>query len=48
MKDSKQLTPRRREFLAEKIKAKLKGGDLDDIIKFLPAGGGEIKKAKER
>jgi predicted ribosome quality control (RQC) complex YloA/Tae2 family protein len=30
--------------LAKKIRSKLKGGDLDEIIKFLPAGGGEIKK----
>ncbi|MEK6863187.1 MAG: NFACT RNA binding domain-containing protein [Nanoarchaeota archaeon] len=30
--------------LAKKIKHKLKGGDLDDIIKFLPAGGGELKR----
>ncbi|HLD72210.1 MAG TPA: NFACT RNA binding domain-containing protein [Candidatus Nanoarchaeia archaeon] len=30
--------------LAKKIKHKLKGGDLDEIIRFLPAGGGEIKK----
>jgi hypothetical protein len=30
--------------MAKKIKAKLKGGDLDEIIKFLPAGGAEIKK----
>ncbi len=30
--------------LAKKIKHKLRGGDLDDIIKFLPAGGGELKK----
>lgn len=29
--------------LAKKIKAKLKGGELDDIIAFLPAGGGKIK-----
>ncbi len=30
--------------LAKKIKHKLKGGDLDEISKFLPAGGAEIKK----
>src|SRR3989344_3717935 len=30
--------------LAKKIKFKLKGGDLDDIIKFLTPGGAEIKK----
>lgn len=30
--------------LAKKIRAKLKGGDLDEIIRFLPAGGGEIRK----
>jgi predicted ribosome quality control (RQC) complex YloA/Tae2 family protein len=30
--------------LAKQIKKKLKGGDLDEIIKFLPAGGGEIKR----
>ncbi len=34
----------KKSALAKKIKAKLKGGDLDDIIKFLPAGGAEIKK----
>lgn len=34
----------KKSSLAKKIRAKLKGGDLDDIIKFLPAGGGEIKK----
>ncbi len=34
----------KKSALAKKIKAKLKGGDLDDIIKFLPAGGGEVKK----
>lgn len=31
-------------ILAKKIKYKLKGGDLDEIAKFLPAGGAEIKK----
>lgn len=30
--------------LAKTIKHKLGGGDLDDIVAFLPAGGGEIKK----
>ena len=30
--------------LAKKIKHQLKEGELDDIISFLPAGGGEIKK----
>ncbi|MBI2668318.1 DUF814 domain-containing protein [Candidatus Woesearchaeota archaeon] len=30
--------------LAKKIKYKLRGGDVDEIIKFLPAGGGQIKK----
>lgn len=30
--------------LAKKIKAKLKGGELDEIIAFLPAGGGEMEK----
>nr|MBT4247259.1 DUF814 domain-containing protein [Candidatus Woesearchaeota archaeon] len=34
----------KKSALAKKIKAKLKGGDLDDIIKFLPAGGAEMKK----
>jgi predicted ribosome quality control (RQC) complex YloA/Tae2 family protein len=34
----------KKSSLAKKIKSKLKGGDLDDIIKFLPAGGAEIKK----
>jgi predicted ribosome quality control (RQC) complex YloA/Tae2 family protein len=35
----------KKSSLAKKIKSKLKGGDLDDIIKFLPAGGGEIIKS---
>ncbi|MBI4983369.1 DUF814 domain-containing protein [Candidatus Woesearchaeota archaeon] len=30
--------------LAKKIKYKLKGGDLDEIIKLLPAGEGNLKK----
>ena len=30
--------------LAKKIRHQLKQGELDDIISFLPAGGGEIKK----
>ena len=30
--------------LAKKIKAKLKGGDLDEIIRFLPVGGCDLKK----
>ncbi len=34
----------KKSALAKKIKAKLKGGDLDDIIKFLPAGGADLKK----
>lgn len=34
----------KKSALAKKIKAKLKGGELDDIIKFLPAGGADIKK----
>ncbi|MDP3733699.1 MAG: NFACT RNA binding domain-containing protein [Nanoarchaeota archaeon] len=34
----------KKSSLAKKIKSKLKGGDLDEIIKFLPAGGGEISK----
>ncbi len=34
----------KKSSLAKKIKSKLKGGDLDDIIKFLPAGGGQIRK----
>ncbi len=34
----------KKSSLAKKIKSKLKGGDLDDIIKFLPAGGGMVKK----
>jgi len=34
--------------LAKKIKSLLKGGDLDDIIKFLPSGGGDIKKQRKR
>jgi hypothetical protein len=34
----------KKSSLAKKIRSKLKGGELDDIIKFLPAGGGDIKK----
>jgi len=34
----------KKSVMAKKIKSKLKGGDLDDIIKFLPAGGSEIKR----
>ncbi len=34
----------KKSSLAKKIKVKLKGGELDEIIRFLPAGGGEIKK----
>tara|TARA_Y100000310_G_C20669049_1_gene809233 strand:+ start:455 stop:1234 length:780 start_codon:yes stop_codon:yes gene_type:complete len=30
--------------LAKKIKHKLKGGDVDDIVKFLPTGGAEMRK----
>jgi len=36
----------KKSALAKKMKIKLKGGDLDDIIKFLPSGGGEIKKVR--
>ena len=34
----------KKSALAKVIKKKLKGGELDDIIKFLPAGGGYLKK----
>jgi len=34
----------KKSALAKKIKSKLKGGDLDDIIKFMPSGGAEVKK----
>jgi len=34
----------KKSSLAKKIKSRLKSGDLDEIIKFLPAGGGELKK----
>jgi predicted ribosome quality control (RQC) complex YloA/Tae2 family protein len=34
----------KKSSLAKKIRAKLKGGDLDDIIKFLPSGGAGIKR----
>tara|TARA_Y100000034_G_C6774281_1_gene345610 strand:- start:9 stop:788 length:780 start_codon:yes stop_codon:yes gene_type:complete len=34
----------KKSTLAKKIKMKLKGGDLDEIVKFLPAGGAEVKK----
>ena len=36
----------KKSSLAKTIKSKLKGGDLDEIIKFLPAGGAEIKKTR--
>lgn len=36
----------KKSALAKKIKAKLGGGDLDDIIKFIPSGGAEIGKGK--
>jgi hypothetical protein len=29
--------------LAKKIQKKLGGGEIDDIIRMLPAGGGELK-----
>ena len=34
----------KKSALAKKIKVKLKGGELDDIIKFLPAGGADLKR----
>ncbi len=34
--------------LAKKIKHQLGGGDLDDIQKFLPAGGGLVKKLNQK
>jgi len=34
----------KKSSLAKRIKAKLKDGDLDEIVRFLPAGGGEIRK----
>jgi predicted ribosome quality control (RQC) complex YloA/Tae2 family protein len=34
----------KKSALAKKIKSKLKDGDLDEIIKFLPAGGAEIRR----
>jgi predicted ribosome quality control (RQC) complex YloA/Tae2 family protein len=34
----------KKSAMAKKIKSKLKGGDLDDIIKFLPAGGCDMIK----
>jgi hypothetical protein len=34
----------KKSAMAKKIRAKLKAGDLDDTIKFLPAGGCVIKK----
>ncbi|MBI2102367.1 DUF814 domain-containing protein [Candidatus Woesearchaeota archaeon] len=34
----------KKSALAKKIKMKLKGGELDDIIKFLPAGGADVKR----
>ena len=34
----------KKSTMAKKIRSKLKGGDLDEIIKFLPAGGSVIRK----
>ena len=34
----------KKSSLARKVRSRLGGGDLDEITKFLPAGGGEIKK----
>lgn len=34
--------------LAKKIKSLLKGGDLDDIIKFVPSGGGDLKVKRKK
>ena len=34
----------KKSAMAKKIRSKLKGGDLDEIIKFLPAGGSVIRK----
>ena len=36
----------KKSSLAKRIKAKLKGGDIDEIVSLLPAGGGEIKSIK--
>lgn len=33
----------KKSALAKKIKSKLKGGDLDEITSFLPAGGADLK-----
>jgi predicted ribosome quality control (RQC) complex YloA/Tae2 family protein len=33
---------------AKRIKSLLKGGDLDDVIKFLPSGGATLKKIRKR
>jgi len=38
----------KKSALAKKIKSKLKGGELDELIAFLPAGGGQIKKGHRR
>ena len=34
----------KKSALAKKIKSQLKGGHVDDIIRFLPSGGAEVKK----
>ncbi len=39
-----QIGRKKKSDLAKKIKHKLNDGELDEISKFLPAGGGEIKK----
>ena len=35
---------KKKSELAKKIRAKLKAGDLDDFIKFIPSGGAELRK----
>ena len=34
----------KKSSLAKRVLARLHGGEVDDVIKFLPAGGGEIKR----
>lgn len=37
----------KKSVTAKKVRSKLKGADLDDITKFLPSGGAEVKKNKK-
>ncbi len=38
----------KKSVTAKKIRKELDGGDLDDLIKFIPAGGAELKKIRRK